>query len=386
MDQVRHVSTCDKVSLRLGTIVAVSSVLVHSVEKHATGVHGSCSEAHDVPWDVKSASLEQFLPSWTVRRQVWSDSLRQQHSGIWMDILLFSDINLSLIHHYRIHKCGLPHIAFRRNYMLRMRALLPLPADLPMDSVLSPVSTGPGSIRQAELVGESPRRTRRAKRRMWPVCVVGGSVADLPVLTLQDPSDVQGAMVYDCRPPLLPVSLQLSDIGPLPGLPTVVSATVAVPLQEDGLMISGVGSDGLVVPELGVAPLEDSGTDLEGELHTPVGSPSTDAAKPGMVVIPEVGPASWGIDLELARALLEVCVLPLMVTPIIHPVVETSVTPALYPVPPIPVMSDPQKGQRYTLLLDGGLIKGWGSKDSWLLIVCHDKTIISWHTIGCPPV
>ena len=32
----------------------------------------------------------------------------------------------------------------------------------------------------------------------------------------------------------------------------------------------------------------------------------------------------------------------------------------------------PRKGQRYTLLLDGGLIKGWGSKDSWLLIVCRD--------------
>ena len=32
----------------------------------------------------------------------------------------------------------------------------------------------------------------------------------------------------------------------------------------------------------------------------------------------------------------------------------------------------PRKGQRYTVLLDGGLIKGWGSKDSWLLIVCHD--------------
>ena len=30
------------------------------------------------------------------------------------------------------------------------------------------------------------------------------------------------------------------------------------------------------------------------------------------------------------------------------------------------------KGARYTLLLDGGLVKGWGSKDSWLLIVCHD--------------
>ena len=33
---------------------------------------------------------------------------------------------------------------------------------------------------------------------------------------------------------------------------------------------------------------------------------------------------------------------------------------------------DPRKGQRYTLLLDEGLVKRWGSNDSWLLIVCHD--------------
>ena len=37
---------------------------------------------HDVPWDVKSASLEQFVPPWTVQRQVWSDSLTANHSWI----------------------------------------------------------------------------------------------------------------------------------------------------------------------------------------------------------------------------------------------------------------------------------------------------------------
>ena len=36
------------------------------------------------------------------------------------------------------------------------------------------------------------------------------------------------------------------------------------------------------------------------------------------------------------------------------------------------IVDIPRKGQKYTLLLDGGLIKGWGSKDSWLLIVCHN--------------
>ena len=126
--------------------------------------------------------------------------------------------------------------------MLQLRALLPLPVAQPTNGVLSPVSTGPGSLRQAssaELVGESPRRTRRAKRRMRPVRVVETSVRDLPVLTLQDPSDVQGAVVYDCRPPLLPVSLDLSGIGPLSGLSTVVSASVVVPPRVYGLTVSG---------------------------------------------------------------------------------------------------------------------------------------------------
>ena len=88
----------------------------------------------------------------------------------------------------------------------------------------------------------------------------------------------------------------------------------------------------MVIPELGVAPLDDSGTDLEDELPTPDGSPSTDASKPVL------GPTPPGVDLEPARALLELGVLPAMVTPIVDQVVGTSATPALYPVPPIPVL------------------------------------------------
>ena len=42
------------------------------------------------------------------------------------------------------------------------------------------------------------------------------------------------------------------------------------------------------------------------------------------------------MDLELPRALLEVGVLPVMVTPIVDPKVGSSMTPAEYPVPPIP--------------------------------------------------
>ena len=42
--------------------------------------------AHDVPWVVKSASIEQFVLPWTVRRQVWSDSLKAGHCGISTDV------------------------------------------------------------------------------------------------------------------------------------------------------------------------------------------------------------------------------------------------------------------------------------------------------------
>ena len=128
------------------------------------------------PPGVKLASLEQFVPPWTVRRQVSLDSLKPGHSGISTDILLFSDINLSILHYCQIHKRGLPHIAFRKNYMSRLHALLPLPVAQPQDSVSSPVLTDPVSVRQAgsaELVEESPRRTRRDRRRMRPVRVMG---------------------------------------------------------------------------------------------------------------------------------------------------------------------------------------------------------------------
>ena len=161
--------------------------------------------AHDVPWENKSASLEKYLPPWTVMQKVWSDSLVAQHSGILTDVLLFSDINLSLVHHYRIHKRGLPHIAFRRNYMSQLCALLPLPAVLPAVGVVSPDSSSSGSLRPAgspEVMDKSPRTTRRAFRHRRPVRVMEPPVENIPVLTIQAAA---GVVVLDCRPPLLPV-------------------------------------------------------------------------------------------------------------------------------------------------------------------------------------
>ena len=78
---MRHVSPCGYISPGIRPVVAVSGVLVHSVEGYVIGLHGSRPGAHDVPWDVKSASLEKFVPPWTVKRLVWTDSLKPCHSG-----------------------------------------------------------------------------------------------------------------------------------------------------------------------------------------------------------------------------------------------------------------------------------------------------------------
>ena len=47
-----------------------------------------------------------------------------EHSGISTDILLFSELGLSLTQHYRVYRGGLPHAAFRKDYIERLRSLL----------------------------------------------------------------------------------------------------------------------------------------------------------------------------------------------------------------------------------------------------------------------
>ena len=83
---------------------------------------------HRVPEEVKNVRLEKIIPPWTVTRKVYTDSLTSRHSGISNDILLFSDIGLSLMHHYWVHKKGVPHVAFRKDYMSQLCAMWPLPA------------------------------------------------------------------------------------------------------------------------------------------------------------------------------------------------------------------------------------------------------------------
>ena len=132
---------------------------------------------------------------------------------------------------------------------------------------------------------------------------------------------------------------KLQDIGPLPLRQTVVSASLAAPPREDDLAVSGVGPEGVAIPELGVAPLADSGTELEDEHPTPEDSLVMSASGPEEVCLPGVRPALPDvIDLELQKALLDVSVLPVMVTPIVDSVVTRPDAPCAYPATPLPVL------------------------------------------------
>ena len=132
----------------------------------------------------------------------------------------------------------------------------------------------------------------------------------------------------------------------------------------------GGGGDllGLICPELGVAPLVHPGTDVEDEQPTPVSSPSP-------VVVGTVPmPASAGVDMELEHVFLEVGVLPAMVTPVVELEGESAMTPAGYPVPPIPELS--------VMVMDilvaaspAGLAVGSPARDESLL--AHEES-------GCP--
>ena len=79
---------------------------------------------HKVPGETKRASLQQLFPPWTVTREQYAESLSPKRSGISNDVLLFSEVGLTLVHHYRVHSAGQPHAMFQGKYLAQLRLLL----------------------------------------------------------------------------------------------------------------------------------------------------------------------------------------------------------------------------------------------------------------------
>ena len=83
-------------------------------------------EGHDVPGETRRAtcSLQKLFPPWTVTREQYAKSLSPQRSGISNDVLLFSEVGLTLVHHDRVHSTGRPHAMFRGKYLAQLRSLI----------------------------------------------------------------------------------------------------------------------------------------------------------------------------------------------------------------------------------------------------------------------
>ena len=218
----------------------VPGVMVYRLEGCATGLDGPCSGAHRVPEEIQNIKLETLIPPWTVTRQVYMDSLTSRHSGISNDILLFSDIGLSLEHPYQVHKRGVPHVAFRMNYMAQFRALLPLPA-VPLTEGGSP-DPGCSSVGDSpDVVGASSRPSRRAFARRRPTRVRETPRRIAPHLTERDPLATAGAMVFHCRPQVLPGAIDVSgtELAEIRSM-TMAKVATAAP-SERGQSFGGGG-------------------------------------------------------------------------------------------------------------------------------------------------
>ena len=154
--------------------------------------------------------------------------------------------------------------------MSQLRALLPLPAvPLTEGRSLDPGSSSVGD--SPDVVGDSSRPSRLAFARQRLTRVRDTPRRIAPRFTEQDTLAAAGAMVFDCRPQVLPGAIDVSGTE----LAEIRSMTWAGVAQRHLPNVSshsgGGGGDllGLICPELGVVPLVDPGTDCEDEVPIP---------------------------------------------------------------------------------------------------------------------
>ena len=294
---------------------------------------------HDAPWISKTASIEKYAPPWTVRRELWTE-LRVEHSGISTDMLLFSEVGMSLTQHYRVYKGGLPHAVFRTDYMDRLRSLLRSPGQSG-----SPPETGRAS---------TPRSVRRLHRSSQPKRLFPEAGDDGPFLTVQNTAEMVGETVIDCRPSVLPVSIPLSGLSP----DTVSEARKCVsyrPSEETGQSIMDMDTNEITINRIVGFEWDEAGTDLEDEMPTPVLSPT-------QIVVPVIPPAGTadpfgrgdGFDLDLAKVMCDVSVIPSLISPLEDVEVPPCSIAAEYAAPATPALETVLESPGYTVPEESG--------------------------------
>ena len=122
-----------------------------------------------------------------------------------------------------------PGIMFRGKYLAQLRALLPLKtADGSSGTACPP---GASTTSRTDGVDATPRPPRRRRRQRGQFRDTPDQIA--PRLTEQDPLMAAGAVVFNCRPALLPVSVDLSGIDMRASRSAISSAeSVLVPPER----------------------------------------------------------------------------------------------------------------------------------------------------------
>ena len=92
-------------------------------------------------------------------------------------------------------------------------------------------------------MGASSRPSRRAFARWWPTRVRETPRRIVPRLTVQDPLAAAGAMVFDCRPQVLPRAIDVSgmELAEIRSMTRARIATAAPPEREQ--LFGGGGGD-----------------------------------------------------------------------------------------------------------------------------------------------
>ena len=143
-----------------------------------------------------------------------------------------------------------------------------------------------------------------------------GSDVNVPILTEQNPAEMVGESVFDCRPPGLPVSIPLSGLSPAM-ISGARDCTSHQQLEESSRSIMNMDTNEISISRIVGFAWNDSGTDVEDELPSPV-------ASPGPIMSPTLAPADSNdpfgrgvnFDLDLENVFCDAAVLPSLVTPL----------------------------------------------------------------------
>ena len=190
------------------------------------------------------------------------------------------------------------------------------------------------------------------------------AVGELPLLTVQNPADMVGATVIDCRPPGLLVSIPLSALSP-GTLQNARGTSGFNPSRGEGQSIMDMDTNEITIDRIVGFPWNDPGTDVEDELPTPASSPAQ-CTTPAVMPVEPGDPQELGdnFDLDLAKVLLDVSVMPTMISPIEDSIVSPTTEVADYAAPEILTVEIVMESPGYAVPEDSEIMTSWVPKYS----------------------